>query len=219
MGHEPEEQFFKLECPHCQTNHYLKVVGTFEQVEAVDCGNIGEFDAGPVWKLTICRLCNGVSLLRYFYHEAYFPEDTHLEVVYPASGETFKGLPEEIDRAHRAALRVRGIDSNAYAVLLGRVIEMVCAEQGVREGALNDRLGALSRKGVIPEQLALMGHGLRNMRNIGAHADLGELTEADVPYLDSLCKAILEYIYVAPRLIDEVQKRVEAIKTQRHKDA
>lgn len=217
MGNEPDEQFFRLVCPHCQTEHHLRAVGSYEQMTTVYVRNIGEFDSGPVWKLVVCRLCNGVSLLNYFYHDA-FPEDASPRIVYPTLEETPQGLPEVIEKAHRAALRVRGIDSNAYAVLLGRVIEMVCAEQGVCDGTLNDRLSELSKRHIIPGRLALMGHRLRDMRNIGAHAVLGELTEADVPYLDSLCRAILEYIYVAPRLIDQVQKRIDAIKVEKSAD-
>lgn len=52
-----------------------------------------------------------------------------------------------------------------------------------------------------------MAHGLRILRNVGAHADLGD-SPAEIPVLDALCSAVLEYVYSAPLLIDSVEKRL-----------
>ena len=57
-----------------------------------------------------------------------------------------------------------------------------------------------------------MAHGLRELRNIGAHALAGELTSAEIPVLDKLCEAVLEYVYYAPQLLAEVDKRLQSMK-------
>jgi hypothetical protein len=57
-----------------------------------------------------------------------------------------------------------------------------------------------------------MAHGLRQLRNVGAHADLGELNESEIPVLDALSRAILEYVYRAPRLLEEVNERLKKLK-------
>lgn len=60
--------------------------------------------------------------------------------------------------------------------------------------------------------------GLRKLRNIGAHADLGELSSADLPVLDGLTRAILEYVYSAPLLIEETEKRLDKLKKKKAKN-
>ena len=69
----------------------------------------------------------------------------------------------------------------------------------------------MTEKGEIPERLCEIAHNLRKLRNIGAHADLGNLTEAEVPVLDDLCRAILEYVYAAPKLIEQVEQRLQEL--------
>jgi len=63
-----------------------------------------------------------------------------------------------------------------------------------------------------PGRLAEMAQGLRLLRNIGAHADLGEIVQSDVPILIDFCEAILEYIYRAPARITILQKRLDSLK-------
>jgi hypothetical protein len=103
-------------------------------------------------------------------------------------------------------------DSNAFAVLLRRVLEEVCLDRNAEGKSLFDRLKFLGEKGEVPLRLADMAHQLRQLTNIGAHADLGDLTPAEVPVLDALCRAVLEYIYTAPKLIEQVEKRIEDLK-------
>ena len=44
------------------------------------------------------------------------------------------------------------------------------------------------------------------------HAQLGELTEKEVPVLDALCRAILEYVYGAPDLVARVKARLDGLR-------
>jgi hypothetical protein len=123
-------------------------------------------------------------------------------------------LPSKVAKAYEAAGRVKPVDPNAFAVLLGRVLEHVCEDRGAIGETLNERLGDLAQKGEIPRKLADMAHGLRNLRNVGAHATLGELTESEIPILDDLCRAILEYVYSAPALVARVQERLDGLRAK-----
>jgi hypothetical protein len=78
--------------------------------------------------------------------------------------------------------------------------------------SLYNRLTSLAEKCEIPTRLTEMAQQLRQLRNIGAHADLGKLTPAEVPVLDDLCRAILEYVYTAPKLIEQVELRLKELK-------
>ena len=73
----------------------------------------------------------------------------------------------------------------------------------------------LRLRGEIPGPLAEMAHQLRFLRNIGAHATLGELTRGEAPILDDLCNAILEYVYTAPHRVEKVAKRIDELKKRK----
>jgi hypothetical protein len=170
-------------------------------------------DSGETWRLVVCPACKGVSVGLIWWVDFLDVEDEYkLRIVYPARNRTLTGLPTKIDSAYDTALKVRSVDSNAFAVLLGRVLDMVCLDKLATGSTLYERLNSLAERGDIPPQLADMTHQLRQLRNIGAHADLGELTPAEVPVLDSLCRAILEYVYTAPQLVEEVERRLQKLK-------
>jgi hypothetical protein len=141
------------------------------------------------------------------------PDDVKFEDLYPSEQRLPLGMPESVKRAYEAASRVRAIDANAYAVLVGRLLDMVCTDRGATGDTLHNRLQDLATKGEIPTKLVGVAHSVRGMRNVGAHADLGELTEVEVPIVSDLAKAILEYVYSAPYLAEQAARRLAAIKS------
>ena len=164
--------------------------------------------------LSKCPACSGIILRRYYWHDfAVDPSEIVYEELYPVANELPLGLPDEISKAYRAALKVRNIDTNAYVILLGRVLELVCVNRDATGNNLDNKLKNLSQKGEIPEKLVDVASGLRKLRNIGAHASLGGLTEAEIPVLDKLTLAILEYVYSAPLLAKEAEGRLKKLKS------
>jgi hypothetical protein len=135
-------------------------------------------------------------------------------ILYPVVESSPLGLPSDVRKAYEAARQVSHIDSNAFAVLLGRVLDKVCIDRKAAGASLYDRLISLANNGEIPPHLAQMAHQLRQLRNIGAHADLGELTRYEVPILDALCRAVLEYVYTAPAMIKQVETRMQRFKAK-----
>jgi hypothetical protein len=73
----------------------------------------------------------------------------------------------------------------------------------------------LAEKGEIPKNLINVAHGLRSMRNIGAHEPFEGLSSKEIPLLDNLSKTILEYIYIAPSLADETEKLLLHLKRKK----
>jgi len=133
------------------------------------------------------------------------------KVLWPGADRKMSGLTPEIEAAYQAALRVKTIDSNAFGVLCRRLLEMVCIDRRARGHVLVDQLRDLSDKGEIPGRLTEMAQQLRQLGNIGAHASIGALTPAEVPFLEDLCRAILEYVYVGPQTIARVQARIDEL--------
>jgi hypothetical protein len=120
-------------------------------------------------------------------------------------------LPKDIEKAYDAAEKVKLIDSNAFAVLLGRVLDKVLLEKNANGDTLNDKLNDLAQRGLIPKTIVEAAHSIRKLRNIGAHADMGELTEQKIPILEDIIIVILEYLYSAPDMIAQVTKKINKL--------
>lgn len=165
--------------------------------------------------MAVCPACKQVNLRSL----AWGPWDNEIDQpvwtsLYPAPSRTPAALPSQVAKAYEAANRVRNVDPNAFAVLLGRVLDHVCQDRGATGDTLHNRLNDLATKGEIPQKLADMAHRLRDLRNVGAHAELGELTKAEIPVLDDLCRAILEYVYSAPDLVERVKVRIDELRSK-----
>lgn len=200
-----------MKCGHCGNSAPMRVVATYRH-QFIEEGPPPEFESGRDWELAVCPACDGIILRQVDWHEAFEPWEWQIQILFPFADRLPVGLPSAVDKAYQAAIRVRKIDSNAFAVLLGRVIDEVCIDRKASGDSMYDRLNSLAQKGEIPNRLAEMGQQLRQLRNIGAHADLGDLTPDEVPILDDLCRAVLEYVYTAPRLIERVSQRIEDLK-------
>jgi hypothetical protein len=92
---------------------------------------------------------------------------------------------------------------------------MICLDKGAQGRALFEQLNYLVTTGVIPQQLIDIANGLRNFGNIAAHAAGVELSENEVPVIDALCRAVLEYVYGAPHLVALAQETLDRVKRVR----
>jgi len=171
--------------------------------------NLVEDELGNPWletieimRLSLCPACDAVNLSSEMEGAGY------LRVLWPLN-KALLGLPPTIDKAYKAARNVQRIDNNAFAVLLRRVLELVCLDRGATGDNLQQQLKSLARSNEIPDRLADMADQLRQLGNIGAHASEGEVTYTDVPILEDLCRAVLEYVYTAPKLIWQIEQRLE----------
>lgn len=171
-------------------------------------------DAHIGYEICTCPVCKGVTLRSYFWHDAMDPEDIVYKVLYPAVEKTQRGLPPSVRKAYEAAQNVKHIDANAYGVLLGRVLEIVCDDRSASGDTLDKKLRNLAEKREIPEKLVAVATGLRQLRNIGAHASLGGLTEQELPVLNELTRAILDYVYTAPHLARIAESKLSELKAQ-----
>jgi hypothetical protein len=168
---------------------------------------------GPINQLLLCSACDGVSFAVIGYHDAFVEEST-TEILYPLLRKTPVGLAPAVAKAYEAALKVRNIDAKAFGVLLRRVLELVCADRGANGRYLNKQLDDLAERGEVPKQLAEMAHRLRTFGNIGAHAAIGELRDEEIPVLEKLCEAFLQYVYYGPHLLEEADQRLKALKAR-----
>lgn len=212
-----------LECRHCNNKAPMNIVAThhLDTTPVIDESAYPEpydyDEEGYDYELLSCQVCKKVTLL-----ETYNPpygKDCITKTLYPSATLRLSGLPSPIQQAYELALKVRVIEPNAYAVLIGRILEMICQDRKAVGKDLFKQLNDLATKGEIPTKLVGVAHSLRLLRNVGAHASIGELTSEEIPLLDDLCKAILEYVYIAPYLAEQAENRYKILQSKKSKQA
>ncbi|MCX6831870.1 MAG: DUF4145 domain-containing protein [candidate division Zixibacteria bacterium] len=215
-----EKSFSGLQrCGHCANAAPMEIVGYCPQLQDHGGRDDPPFTEGYIYEVLLCPACKGVVFRRYYWCDAYDESDTvDFEVLYPIIDKSPEGLPPTIAKAHEAAQRVRSIDPNAYGVLAGRVLELVCLDRKADGNFLGNKLASLAAKGEIPDKLVDVANGLKDLRNVGAHAALGELTEAELPILDQLTRAILEYVYSAPFLAQKAEETLRKLREKKRRD-
>jgi hypothetical protein len=189
-------------------------IGAHYSQPHTDFGSDGEpWERAKVFELVVCPACYGVILRTYWWQEGVESEaDIFPEILYPGETRVPFGLPTRVQKAFLSAQKVKPIDSNAFGVLIGRVVEEVCADRNAKGSTLADKLKDLAGRKEIPEKLVGVADGLRNFRNLGAHAELGELTPEEVPIVEDLCRALLDYLYTSPFLAQRAIDRLSALK-------
>lgn len=212
----PDDKRFSAttRCEHCANSAPMEIVADHSGVRSYDDPHSNSsWEAGNVYELLRCPACDGVTLRSYYWHDmAMDPSEIEFTTLYPSGVDRPVGLPDSLARAFDAAQKVRNIDANAYGVLLGRVLELVCQDRNATGKYLADKLGDLASKGEIPDKLVGVANGLKDLRNVGAHPTLGELTGAELPILDRLCRAILEYVYSAPYIAQQAETCFQQLK-------
>jgi hypothetical protein len=202
-----------LSCGHCGNNSYGKIVASYDNIRAFEyAGN--QYEAGLIWELVLCPNCEEINLRVIDFHTGAEPEIGRkaAKILYPPTIESPIGIPAPIDKAYHAALKARHVDANIFTVLLGKTIEAVCQDRKASGKTLYDQLNDLAKKAEIPSHLAEMAHSVRWFRNIGAHFGGGDLTPDEASLIHDLCRAILEYVYTAPALIEKARLSREKIR-------
>jgi len=211
------EQSEVCPCGHCGNRAVMPIVHQHSQISAEVCDTqIVSPVEGEVYELLECPSCLHTTLRKFYWidHEKLDLNDVEYEVLFPAASRDVRYLPQTIRIASEAAEKVRHVDANAFGVLVGRVLEMICEDKRAEGRTLQQKLDDLAKRGDIPTTLLDVAHGIRGLRNVGAHATLGELSPSEVPLLDGLLSALLEYLYRAPALVAEAQLRLDELKSR-----
>lgn len=194
----------------------MEVVDTMRDVISEGGDDMGYWEHGDIYRLLKCPNCRKVNITTYSWHDAMDEDDVITEkTIYPQHQDFPVGLPDKILGSLTSAEKVKPIDVHAYALLLGRTLELVCHDRGAKSGTLYPMLEELAKKGDIPEKLVKVASGLRNFRNLGAHAGMGDLSEKELPIVRALLDAILTYIYSAQHLADLAEEKLARIKKKR----
>ena len=133
------------------------------------------------------------------------------DLVYPEMPFLSSDVPRKIATSYAEACRIKAISPNAFAVLIRRTLEILCNERGLTKGTFAKRLKILSDKGELPPVLSQTTDLLRLIGNIGAHGSEETVHPLEVRAIDDFFKAIVEYLYIAPKRIADFQKRLQSL--------
>lgn len=203
-------------CGHCSNISKMEIIGSIGDLKEdfdQDHEPMGEY--GTYYEVLKCPACKKANIVSYGWNDGIESEDeVYYEFLYPIDKSIPIGLPPEILSTYKAAEKVKTIDVNAYAILMRRLLELVCIDRKAVGKTLALMLQDLASKKEIPDKLVDVASGLRNFGNIGAHAGSGELSENEIPIVKALTKAILEYIYSAPHLASIAENKLKAVKSK-----
>jgi hypothetical protein len=197
-----------LYCPHCGNTSVQTLLLTQNYMASFYSVPDGERTEEPsIYSVVKCETCS--EILVYTEHEE-FPEDCDTpygDISFPKQSSFTDAVPESIRSIYREAVLVKNISPTAYVILARRVLEEICRERGVTTKNLVEALAKLSNDGVIPSTLSEATKLIRLVGNAGAHASGQKITMLQVWTIDDFIKAIIEYIYVAPKKIEEFKRR------------
>lgn len=191
-------------CYHCGNATWTKVVADYRH----EFNHLLTFH----WKLLFCPVCNNISLEKTIFNRAdYTPVSGDITpekvIVYPAVSSNLS-VPPKILSAYESALKTRNIDGFMCAMALRRTLEMVCKDKGQATGSLFVKLQNLANQGVLPPILDQMASVLRELGNVAAHADDIEFPNELIPDLIAFIEVILNYLYVLPGKIEDIQSKI-----------
>lgn len=198
----PENQIIDR-CGWCQVQTALNEVARHQKdFEQEDYGLV----ESRSWVLYECVSCGRPTLREEWWHE--YLEEGSTDTLLPTGERDDSALHPEVARAWKAALAVRYVEPNAFAVLTGRTLEVIARVEGAQGKTLVQKLTDLARSGRVPGPLADMAQTLRQIRNLGAHDTGDEVKATDVAAIFEFADAIIEYLYRAPAKIKAVEARL-----------
>lgn len=114
-----------LVCAHCGNKAPMQVLHQHSDLEALAYGNqLASPFEGYIFEWLRCHSCREMVLRRFHWIDGYEmrSDDIRPIAIYPIGEGRCRGLPPKIMSSYRAAEKVKGIDANAYGVLIGRVL-------------------------------------------------------------------------------------------------
>lgn len=207
---EPNKKNSKLIlCYHCGNTTLMENVASHYSEWSDDENGIWD---RYTWNLYFCPVCSKVTLEEVELFSEWCDYQGNLEpkvkFLYPMITSNDK-MPKSVRNAFDAALKVRNIDGAICALSLRRTLEMMCKDKGATKGDLFAKLKSLSEQGVLPPILDRMASILRHLGNSAAHADSTSFSEDLVMSMVEFTEIILDYVYVLPAKMNDIQGVIE----------
>jgi hypothetical protein len=195
-------------CPHCEQPVLAYVCGLaiwdgWDRDPPILDGPPAEY------ALLKCRTCDGISVqVREDYGDGGFGGDNNPTIVYPAQRQLSWEVPEPLRHEFAEAQACFGAKAyEATVVMVRRVLEGACRENGVQERTLVKSLGKLKADGLIDTTIAEWADALRILGNEGAHYTGKQVSRDDAEDALAFAEALLDHIYVLKKRFERFANR------------
>ena len=126
---------FPVECRHCGNKGTMLILAQARETEEFEDNSNPMFplqwEAGNIYQTLRCYSCNLVTFYQFSVHTGIddtYTDRSYDQTLYPSAADSPMGLPTNIQREWDAAMRIRRVSPNAFAVLLGRVLDQICID-------------------------------------------------------------------------------------------
>lgn len=187
-------------CPHCDEVVAAVVFGTHEDRP--------EWDPPFRYDAAYCPKCDKALL---FVDEDYGQGwDGPYRLFPPQPTRLSEAIPESLRADLTEARKCFNAKCfTATSVMVRRMTENLCVEQGVVTGSLFRRLKALKDTGIIEPRLYEWADILRELGNEGAHGG-APVTKADAQEALAMAEALLDYVYSFQQRYNDFKSRIDA---------
>jgi len=170
-------------------------------------------DMEPIlYYLLECSTCKDISLVGGYATE--LPEKMHdYPLLYPSSIELPDTVPRNIRAVYAEGAEIRHRAPNAFAGQIRKALELLCDDKKALGRDLFHKLQYLGNKGVLPITLTDMASLIRKIGNAGVHSK-GEVFFFDAALIDDFFRTVIEYVYIAPVMVESLKNRLEQYKEQ-----
>lgn len=215
---------FKLfKCSNCN-NETLMEIHARNKIENGDLfGDSYYYDEQIVLKCPSCRNYNIINA--YWdssygkvteskkYEDIYCGDNVYETILYPVVSELSNGangiVPNDILKTFRKSLELKSVDSDSCLVKLRKTLELICNDKNVIGHNLNDKLKKLFELGILPSTLKSASNITRKLGNMGVHESDIEISTTELSSTIKLVEYIIQYIYILPKEIEILEKKIK----------
>lgn len=205
---EPKTEIFT--CSHCgnKTDHRQLLVHS--QKVMLGFSPYGDKVEADNYILVFeCPTCTGITIKSLFSEEIDDPNNINMDAVttlYPSQKKFPEDMPQTIVKIYQESIKVKRISPVSFSLLIRKGLEALCEDQKTPGRNLNERLKIIVQKMELPKKFVEMIDSIRLLGNKSAHDLDFSVTNEQADSLDYFFNAIIEYVYVAPNKIAEIQK-------------
>lgn len=214
-------------CPHCgnESPQELKHVQRCEWVEkplAFD----EELAIDRTYFVAACGTCDHILLYSHWgidesEHDAQYFVGSHLEYPDPLTlhspilPTSLQPIPVGVQSIYSEAVKVKRSSPNGFAVLVARALEAICKDKGAKPGSFHHMIEDLvaREKPILPGPIGEAARLLKRLRNVGAHDDPKTIKPNQVEAIDRCFRMVVEYLYVAPVMVEVLEKSLTEFET------
>lgn len=198
-------------CPHCGNRAPQKLIHTQKYLERTWSGADGKESDPTPWSMfvAVCETCDQLLLYENLGDQSDPKLFDRCELVFPEPSHLSSAVPRQVAAIYEEAVRIRELAPNAFAVQIRRALEALSADRGIKKGTLQVQLSELAKNGDIPPTLAKASNLLRMIGNVGAHATTESVHPLLATAIDQFFRAVVEYVYVAPKRLEDFQRQMD----------